>query len=163
MAGSKGERLLDSSWAGGTRIRAVAPCAAIAGAVLCLAGCATSGETSALDLDLTRIAGSPAPARARLYADCIAQAAASGTFDRLSDPDTELIRFTCSGAPARAFYTALEARAAAEGSQWSAGGRTWRATNRIRRNLFGVDVCSTDGVADWRCDVTLNAGRFLVD
>ena len=111
--------------------------------------------------NLARIAGSPASARGKIYADCIAQSVGAGTYDRTSDGDTHLLRFHCAGAPARAFYDELAAWSTARDSQWSADGRTWRATAKIKRNLFGTDYCSTDGSADYACDVTLNVGDFL--
>ena len=125
------------------------------------AACATGGDRADGPPDLTPAAGSPAPPRAKLYADCIAQAAAAGTYDRNSDPDTELIRFTCSGEPARVFFDALAGRSAAVGSEWTAQGRTWRSTNRVRRDLFGVDYCSAGDAGDHQCVVVLNAGEFL--
>ena len=127
-----------------------------------LAACASAPSDEGPP-DLTPIAGEPANARAKLYADCVGQAATAGTYDRLRDPDTNLVRFTCSGEPARAFFEALGPRSAEIGSQWTAAGRTWRSTNTVRRNLFGVDYCSAGAAGDHQCVVVLNAGEFLRD
>ena len=127
-----------------------------------LAACATAPEPSGPP-DLTPAAGEAAPARAELYADCIGQAATAGTYDRMRDPDTTLLRFTCTGEPARAFDDALGDWSARQESEWTAAGRTWRSTNRVRRDLFGVDYCSTGGPDDHQCVIVLNTGSFLDD
>lgn len=124
-----------------------------------LGACATHPPADVTP-NLTPIAGVPEP-RAKIYADCIGQSAAAETYDRSSDASTDLIRFTCTGAPARAFFDVLEARSAAVGSQWTAEGRTWRSTNRVNRDLFGVDYCSAGGAGDVQCVISLNAGPFL--
>lgn len=106
------------------------------------------------------MATEPAP-NARFYADCIAEAVAAGRYGRAHDESTEMILFTCTGAPARPFYEALGPWSARLGSEAQADGRTVRSTNPVRRNLFGVDWCSTAGADDYRCVVSLNAGAFL--
>ncbi|MGZ8369880.1 MAG: hypothetical protein ACXWVH_02365 [Caulobacteraceae bacterium] len=109
--------------------------------------------------------GEPAPAQARFYAACIAQAAATGAYDR--EPGANLVRFTCTGEPARAFYEGLAAWSAKIGSQLDAPDaqgqpRTWRFTQKIEKNPFGVDYCSVDAAGgDARCVVVLNVGAFL--
>jgi len=128
---------------------------------LALAACASTPGDRAGPRDLTPVAGAPALPRGALYANCLAQAAAGGAYDRTSDPDTHLLRFTCTGEPAQAFYAALEAWSAARDSQWTADGRTWRSTARVIRNLFGVDYCSSDAAGDVRCVIVLNVGDFL--
>ena len=132
--------------------------AALSSAAL-LAGCATAGGEAAVAPDYTPPAGDPAP-RAKLYADCAGEAAQAGRNDRVRDGDTTMVRFTCTGAPAQAFYAALGPWSATRQSQWTAQGRTWRSTNRVQRNLFGVDYCSSDGAAA-ECVITLNGGAFL--
>jgi hypothetical protein len=124
-----------------------------------LAGCVHGAKDSGPP-DYAPIAGLPAPPNARLYADCVGQAAARGAFDRVRDESTELIRFTCEGEPARAFYDGLAAWSAHVGSGFEHGGRSYRATQRVRRDLFGVDYCSADG-REHRCDVVLRTGEFL--
>ena len=127
-----------------------------------LSACAHGGQTEATAPDYAPIVGSPAPANARFYADCIAQAAASGTFVRASDGGgDELILFTCTGLPAAAFYDALGPWSAKIGSAFDHDGRRYRSTARVQRNLFGVDSCSAIGNADHRCVITFNAGDFL--
>lgn len=110
--------------------------------------------------DYALIPVEPSP-RAALYADCIAQATANRSYGRAHDRDTELVVFTCTGAPARAFYEGLAARSAEVGSEWTFDGRTWRSTNRVQRDLFGADWCSTDPQTGHRCVISLNAGAFL--
>ena len=113
--------------------------------------------------DYTPPPGSPATPHAKLYADCIAQAAAGPAYELSRDKDTQLIRFSCSGAPAKAFYEALGPWSATQKSEWTSAGRTWRSTGKIQKDLFGVDYCSTDGADDYRCAVTLNVGPFLTE
>ena len=135
--------------------------------VVCLAAavtvtaCATTSRSPSLSANLTPVAGSPAPPRGRLYADCVGHAAAAGAIDRTDDPSTHLLRFTCSGSPARALFDELRDWSAAHRSEWVAGGRTWRSTAKVHRDLFGVDYCSSDGVADYQCAITINVGPFL--
>lgn len=108
------------------------------------------------------IAGDPAPANARLYADCIAQAAAAGTYRRAAEGGgDELILFTCTGAPARAFYDALGPWSARIGSAFDHDGRGYRSTAKVQANMFGTDSCSAANGADHRCVITFNAGDFL--
>ncbi|WP_343793183.1 hypothetical protein [Brevundimonas kwangchunensis] len=125
-----------------------------------LAACASTPYAPTGPADFSPIATTPAP-HARLYADCIGQAATAGTYGRAHDADTEMVQFTCTGAPARAFYDALAARSAEVGSEVVANGRTFRSTNRIIANLFGADHCSTGGAGDYRCSLSFNAGEFL--
>lgn len=132
--------------------------AALLGA-LTLSACAHAPEPEAGPPDYSAIATETSP-RAHYYADCIAQAAATGAYGRAHDPDTEMVLFTCTGGPARAFYEALAERSAEVGSEHQAGGRTYRSTNAVRRNLFGVDYCWTEG-REHGCVVSLNAGEFL--
>lgn len=108
---------------------------------------------------VTRTPGEPAPTQAKLYADCLAASAAAGTYQK--EPGVDLLRLTCAGAPARAFYDGLATWSATEGSQISAEGRTWRYTQKIERDPFGLDDCSTDGAGDYRCTIILTVGKFL--
>lgn len=135
-------------------------------ASLALAGtliaCAHAPEATPAPPDYTPLAGDPAPANARLYADCIGQAAAAGTYRRAADGGgAELILFTCTGAPARAFYDALGPWSARIGSSFDHDGRNYRSTARVQKNMFGVDSCSATNAADHRCVITFNAGDFL--
>ena len=113
--------------------------------------------------DYAPVSGDLPPPHAHLYADCIAQASGNRAYLRAQDEDSTLLLFTCTGAAARAFYEGLEGRSAAIGSEFVSGGRTFRSTEVVRRDLFGVDYCSTDGASDYRCVVTLNTGAFLQD
>ena len=112
--------------------------------------------------DYTPLAGEPAPANASLYADCLGQAAATGAFRRAADRGgEELILFTCTGAPARAFFDALGPWSARIDSAFDHDSRTYRSTAKVQANLFGVDSCSAVGGTDHRCVLTFNAGDFL--
>ncbi len=126
-----------------------------------LAACVSTPEP-VVPPDYAPIAGDPAPLNARLYADCLGQAATAGTYRRASDGGgDELILFTCTGAPARAFHDALGPWSARIGSAFEHDGRAYRSTASVQTNLFGVDLCSTSGGADHRCVLTFNAGDFL--
>ena len=127
-----------------------------------LAACAHGPDPVAGPPDYAPIAGDPAPPNARLYADCIGQAAAAGTYRRASDGGgDELILFTCTGAPAKAFYDALGPWSAQLDSAFEHEGRAYRSTARVQANMFGVDSCSAASGADHRCVITFNAGDFL--
>lgn len=128
-----------------------------------LTACAHTPEAAPAAPDYTPIAGDPAPPNARYYADCIGQAAASGAFRRASDGGgDELILFTCTGAPARAFYDALGLWSVRLGTGFLHEDRSYRSTAKVVANMFGVDSCSVDGSdADPRCVITFNAGDFL--
>lgn len=127
-----------------------------------LAACAHGSEPAAIAPDYAPIAGDPAPPNARYYADCIGQAATSGAYRRAADGGgDELLLFTCTGAPARAFYDALGAWSAARDSAFEHDGRSYRSTAKVVANLFGVDSCSAAAGADHRCVITFNAGDFL--
>lgn len=140
----------------------IRPILVVALGALGLTACATTPDAPSGPPDFTAIATHPSD-RARLYSDCIGQAIARNAYGRASDGDAELILFTCQDGPARAFYDGLAERAAAVGSEVQAEGRTFRSTNRVQRNLIGVDYCSTDGEGDHECVITLNAGEFLRD
>ena len=135
----------------------------IASLLLALGACAHAPDATPIAPDYTPIAGDPAPPNARYYADCIGQAAASGAFRRASDGGgDELILFTCTGAPARAFYDALGPWSVRHDSAFDHEGRTYRSTAKVVVNMFGVDSCSVDASdADPRCVITFNAGDFL--
>jgi hypothetical protein len=136
------------------------PACLVAG--LNLAACATTGASDAPSAPPTvvRAPGQTAPAQARLYVDCLAASAAAATYEK--EPGADLLRLTCSGAPARAFYDGLAAwSATGEGSEIVSEGRTWRYTQKIERDPFGLDDCSTDGAGDYRCTIILTVGKFL--
>jgi len=141
--------------------------ASLLGACAALPGVAgLSGRTASVtpsSPDYTPISGELPSPRGRLYADCIAQAAGNGAFLRAQSEDSTLLLFTCTGAAARNFYEGLEVHSAAIGSQFASAGRAFRSTDRVQRNLYGVDYCSTDGAGDFQCVITLNTGGFLRD
>lgn len=133
-----------------------------------LAACATSGGgdgefTGPPSLDVS--ADVPAPAQARLYADCLAQSAADQTYFR-EERNNELLRFNCTGDAANRFFAGLAERAASEHSEMVVGMRTWRFTNRIQRDTIGLDYCwrdqpNTNAEPTYSCTVVLNVGSFL--
>jgi len=131
--------------------------------LLTLGGCASTLAQPLVAPDYSAVATSSASPRANLYADCIAQATTTESLAEAHDDDSDLILFRCQGAPARAFYDGLAARSAAIGSQFDFQGRTYRSTNAVIANLYGVDYCSTGGPDDYACVITLNAGPFLSD
>lgn len=127
-----------------------------------LAACAHAPDAVMPPPDYAPLAGEPAPPNARYYADCIGQAATSGTYRRAADGGgDELILFTCTGAPARAFYDALGPWSVAHDSAFDHDGRSYRSTAKVVANMFGVDSCSAAEGADHRCVITFNAGDFL--
>ena len=93
----------------------------------------------------------------------LGQAIDAGTYARAADTDTELLVFSCSGLPAKAFYDGLVTRSQAMGSEYVVEGRTLRTTEPLQRDRFGADGCSWDGATDWRCDIALRTGTFLTD
>ncbi len=137
--------------------------AALLSGSIAVAGCATAPEATLAETpDFTPIVTRPHP-RARLFVDCIAQATANGAYGHAESDGNVRLLFTCTGAPARAFYDGLAARSAAIGSEVQVNGRTLRSTELVERDMFGVDYCSTDGAADFTCIVTLNTGAALLE
>ena len=128
-------------------------------ALVTLAACATGPAPPLGPPSVARLSALPAPPQARYYADCIAASAAAG--DYLREPDADVLRFTCSGPTARAFYDGLAVWSASQDSQIVADGRTWRFTQKLIRDPQGIDGCSTGGPNDYRCVVVLNIGEFL--
>lgn len=136
----------------------IRPVAALA-AALTLAACATTPEPSGPP-DYTPITATPAP-RAALYADCIAQAAASGRYGHAYD-EVHVVIFTCDGAPARSFFEALADFSAAANSEAIVGDRVIRSTTRVERDLFAADYCERRAAA-YSCAISLRTGEFVVD
>lgn len=123
--------------------------------------CATAPDAPMGPPTVIAAPGEPAPPQAKFYGDCIAASAVAETYEK--EPGANLLRFHCTGAPARAFYDGLGAWSAKIGSEIVAEGRTWRFTQKLVRNPFGLDNCSTDGAGDHRCTITLNVGEFLAE
>ena len=124
--------------------------------------CAHAPAPAASPPDNAPVVGGPAPPNARLYADCFRQAAETGSYRRAADGGgDELLLFTCTGVPARAFYEALGPWSTEIGSGFEHDGRTYRSTAKVQANMFGVDSCSAADGADHRCVITFNAGDFL--
>lgn len=124
-----------------------------------LASCATKPDAPVGPPTATEAPGRPAPPQARLYVDCVAQAADRNAYDR--DATLNVIRFRCDGETARVFYEGLGPWSAKIGSELVADGRTWRFGSRMERNPSGLDHCSKGAGDDWRCTVVLNVGEFL--
>lgn len=132
-------------------------------AIAALAACASTPDLPIGPPDYSPVVGSTVPPQGRLIADCVAQAATSGNYVRSQDSDTQMLLFTCDGAPALAFYAGLAAWSAAIGSEAVVDGRTIRSTARVQQDLFGVDHCVSDQAGVVRCFVNLNIGEFLSD
>jgi len=109
--------------------------------------------------DFSPIATTSSP-RGKLYADCLADGVTNQRYGHAQDGSTNVLLFTCTGAPARAFFEGLGSWATKQGSEAKADGKVFRSTNRVRKNLFGVDYCASDG-ALYECVVTLNVGDFV--
>lgn len=139
-------------------MRAFAAMAAIA-----LAACASAPEPSAPSgpPDVRLTAGLTAPPQARLYAECIAQAAETGAYQR--ERDGETLRFTCTGDTAKWFFEALGPWSAKVGSEYVVDGATWRFSKKLIKDSYGVDGCSRDAAGEHMCVVILNVGEFLED
>lgn len=127
-------------------------------AALSLAACATTPGPIA-ERDFSLISQGALTPQARLYADCLQQATRLNTYGRAADEDTEMVRFNCTGAPAQAFWTALDAWSLQQDSRWERDGWSYRSTTRVEQNLFGVDFCTSDGEG-YHCVIHLNVGEF---
>jgi len=131
-------------------------------ALLALSACASVAPSPpAAATDFSEITPMAAPARTVLYTDCLAQAIERPAVARLSRDGAELLRFTCTGAPAQRFYEALGALEDGSVSIWKDAERTFRATALVKDDLFGVDYCSTSPANDPVCQIVLNTGAFL--
>lgn len=136
---------------------------AAAAALLSTAACAHAPEAAPAAADYTPLAAQPTGPHARLYADCIQQAAGSGAYRQVIDGGDELLLFTCDGQIAARFWAALATHSAAMDTGWEQDGRRYRSTAKVQRNLIGVDYCSVDTAGgDTRCTLTFNAGDFLI-
>lgn len=128
---------------------------------LTTAACATGGGGTAAPPDLAPVAGRPLTPTGRLVLACVDRARTSGGVDMIADDgEGRMIRFTCTGAPAEALFGALQPRSAAIGSEWIDGGVVHRSTERMQRNLYGLDFCRRDGAAH-ACVFNLNLGAFI--
>ncbi len=130
------------------------------GAALAIGACASAPDGSVGPPDFTPIAALPAP-RAALYADCIAQAAASGRYGRAHD-GVHVVIFTCEGPPARMFFDALADFSAAQDSEVTTGERVIRSTTKIERDLFAADYCERRR-STYSCAISLRTGEFVAD
>lgn len=138
---------------------------AVVAALISVSACAhgTPPEASPVVADYAPLAGQPTGPHARLYADCIAQAAGSGAYRQVIDGGEELLLFTCTGPLAQRFYEALGSHSAAMDTGFTQDGRSARSTAKVQKNLIGVDYCSVDASGgDPRCVLTFNAGDFLI-
>ena len=124
--------------------------------LLVTAGCATSPAPAPSTPDYRPTKIEAAPRQSSLYVDCLGDAVANHRYGRSTNADTTLLVFTCQGETARAFFDGLAAWSAKIGSQFEQGGVTYRSSQRVRKDLFGVDYCSAD-----TCVITLNVGDFV--
>lgn len=127
---------------------------------LVLSACASAPEPAAPSgpPDLALTPGLPAPPQAKLYADCIAQAASNGAYNTERDGGT--LRFTCTGDVARKFYDGLGAWSAKIGSEYVGDGKTLRFSKKLIKDAYGVDFCTASG-AGYQCVVILAVGPFI--
>lgn len=136
----------------------------IAGLLLLLSACASAPkdmEAPSGPPDVRLTAGLTAPPQARLYAECISQAAETGAYQRERDGKT--LRFTCAGDTAKWFFEALGPWSAKVGSEYVADGATWRFSKKLIKDSYGVDGCSRDAAGEHMCVVVLNVGEFIED
>lgn len=130
------------------------------GLVLLVTACASAPEPAFTGApSITMPPGVTAPPQARQYADCIAQAAETGAYQR--EQDSKTLRFTCTGDAARTFYDVLGPWSAKIGAEYMADGRTWRFSQKLIRDGHGIDNCSTGGAGEFRCNVILAVGDFI--
>lgn len=135
---------------------------AVVSAFAC-AACATAPNAPPPPPNYSTVPTQAPTPNARLYAACLEQAAAAGTYRRADNGDgAEYILFTCTGAPAAAFAAALIPWSEKIGSTFQRDGRTFRSTAKVEADLYGVDSCSTDAAGgDAICILSFNAGDFL--
>ena len=133
----------------------------LAGLLLLAGACASAPEpvAPAGPPDVRLTAGLQAPPQARLYAECISEAAETGSYQRERDGKT--LRFTCTGATAKWFFDALGQWSAKVGSEYVADGTTWRFSQKLIKDSYGIDGCSRDAAGEHRCVVILNVGEFI--
>lgn len=129
---------------------------------LMAAGCATSRPQPAVTPNYSPIVGQSITVNGELYAGCIREATLAKHYNVTADGATKMLRFECTGEAARHLYEALAKWSISQRSEWISEGRTWRSTQRIKKDLFGADYCSTGGASDFRCDIVLNVGDFLM-
>lgn len=128
-------------------------------ATLLVSACATSRDATPVGSpSLVTAPGQPAPAQARFYADCIAQAAQANTYDR----EENVLRFHCRDDVARRFYDGLATWISEGGAQYESDGAIWRFTTPIRENPSFRDFCKQTS-AEYECTVVLNVGEFLTE
>lgn len=123
---------------------------------LAMSACATAPETAGPP-DFSPVGVAPSRT-AKLYADCISQAAATNRYGHAYD-EIHIVVFTCDGAPARTFFEALGPWSSQEGSEVVLGERMIRSTTRIERDLFSADYCERTGET-YRCAISLRTGAF---
>ena len=130
---------------------------------LACAACATAPDRPPSAPDYSAVPTQAPTPNARLYAACLEQAAAADAYRRADNGDgAEYILFTCTGAPAAAFATALIPWSEKIGSTFQRDGHTFRSTAKVEADLLGVDSCSTDATGgDAICILSFNAGDFL--
>jgi hypothetical protein len=132
-------------------------------AMLALTGCATVKLETPAAPDYSAPVGFAANSAAHRYAGCIQESVQSKRYDVTADGSGRLLRFTCTGSAAGQLYEALAGWSKRQHSEWTGKGRTWRSTQRIQKNLFGADYCSSGGAGDFECVIVLNVGQFLDD
>ncbi|HEY4182326.1 MAG TPA: hypothetical protein VGM90_36085 [Kofleriaceae bacterium] len=129
-------------------------------ALIVLAACAGHAPTPTVPANFAGVPTESSPVVGALYANCLAAATAAQHYGEAHDHDTHVLLFTCGGEPAKAFYDGLAEYTAKIRSEVVRDGRTYRPTQVVKHDLFGVDYCVFDGTT-YACTVTVNVGRFL--
>ncbi len=99
------------------------------------------------------------PPQTKLYTDCIAASIAAGTYDK--EAKENLLRLTCEGAPAQAFYDGIGMWSLKIGSRMIEDGAQWRFTTKMKRNPVGLDGCAKEADGRHHCVINLNIGEFF--
>jgi hypothetical protein len=130
-------------------------------AILALTACAHEAPAPAPSgqPNVTLTSGLPAPPQANLYADCLVEAGTTNAMNRERDGKT--LRFTCAGPSAKRFYEALGPWSTKIGAEYIRDGFTWRFTQKLIKDSYGIDGCSFDGASNYRCVIILNTGDFI--
>jgi hypothetical protein len=103
----------------------------------------------------------PAPKNARLYADCLADAAASDSIQRQG----RYLLFTCKGGAAERFFDRLGERKPGSAYAETRADGLYRFTETPKKNTDGLDYCrqssTTAAPPETICVLIYPAGPFL--
>ena len=102
----------------------------------------------------------PAPKNARLYADCLADAAATDSIQRQG----RYLLFTCKGAAAERFFDQLGARQPDVAYEETRADGLYRFTERPKKDTAGLDYCrrqAPEAGGGSSCVLIYPAGSFI--